>query len=169
MTTVTATAGNVSWATALGFWSAASVLIGGWVWLEEFVRRRQRLRQVESALRDGQVREVRVQASAVVEFEEAEDEGACYAFDVGTGTILFIAGQEFYPSRSFPNTDFSLIHIHSGEGDLVEFYVDKRGDRLDASKTVSVDSKKRLRLPEHLERVDGPLSDIERVLATDEG
>ena len=83
--------------------------------------------------------------------------------------ILFISGQEFYPSRTFPNTDFSLIEIHDTEGELVEFYVEKHGDRLEVSRTISADSKKRLRVPDHLERAAAPLSDLERVLATNEG
>lgn len=169
MTAVTAMAGNVSWATAFTFWLAISLLIGAWIWFEEFIRRRKRLRRIESALRGGQVREVRVQAAAVTEFEEEEDEGACYAFDVGAGTVLFISGQEFYPSRTFPNTDFSLIEVHDAEGELVEFYVEKHGERLQVSRTISAESKRRLRVPDHLERVEAPLSDLERVLATNEG
>jgi hypothetical protein len=122
-----------------------------------------------SALRGGQVKDVRVQASAVAEFEEEEDEGAGYAFEVGTETIVFISGQEFYPSRTSPNTDFSLIGIHGSEGELVEFYIEKRGHRLEASKTISADSEKRLRVPDHMERVDAPLSDLERALAINKG
>jgi len=166
MTPVTAKSGTLSWKYAFLFWSAFSILIGIWIWIEEGVRHRKRLRQIESALRGGEVREVRVEASAVAEFEEEEDEGACYAFDVGGGLILFISGQEFYPSRNFPNSDFSLIEVHGAEGELVESYVEKRGHRLKASRTISADSKKQLRVPDHLERVVGSLSDLERVLAT---
>jgi hypothetical protein len=168
MTTVTTMAGNVSWATAFTFWLAVSLLIGVWMWVENFVRRRKQLRQIESALRGGQVKDVRVQASAVAEFEEEEDEGACYAFEVGAETTLFISGQDFYPSRTFPNTDFSLIEIHDTEGELIEFYIEKHGHRLEVSKTISADSKKRLRVPDHMEHVEAPLSDLERVLASNE-
>jgi hypothetical protein len=168
MTAVTTMAGNVSWTVAFMCWLATSLLIGVWIWIEEFVRHRRRLRRIESALRGGSVRDVRVQASAVAEFEEEEDEGACYAFKVGAETILFISGQEFYSSRTFPNTDFSLIEIHDTEGELVEFYIEKHGHRLEVSKTISADGKKRLRVPDHLARVEAPLSDLERVLASNE-
>jgi hypothetical protein len=53
LTAVKAMAGNVSWATAFTFGLATSLLIGVWIWVEEFVRRRKRLRQIESALRGG--------------------------------------------------------------------------------------------------------------------
>ena len=165
MTPVTVIAGNVSWAIGLTFWSTISALIGAWVWVEQVTRRRKRVQQIDLALRGGQVREVRVQASAVVELEEVEDEGACYAFDVGNGTVVFISGQEFYPSRTFPNADFSLIEVHDTEGVAIESYLEKRGDRLKISKTISAESRKRLRVPDHLERLDAPLVEIERVLA----
>lgn len=165
MTAVTALAGNASWATAFMFWSAVILLIGAWIWREEVSRRRTRVRRFESALRDGEVRELRVHAVAVAEFEEAEDEGASYAFDLGNGTVLFISGQDFYMSRSFPNTDFSLIEIHDVDGELVELYIEKRGRQLEVSRTITAKDKKRLRIPEHLQCVEGQLPDIERVLA----
>jgi hypothetical protein len=168
MTALSTMTGKVSWTVAFTFWLVTSFLIGVWIGIEDFVRHRRRLRRIDSALRGGSVREVRVQASAVAEFEEEEDEGACYAFEIGADTIVFISGQEFYSSRTFPNTDFSLIEIHDTEGELVEFYIEKRGHRLEVSRTISADGKKRLRIPDHLARLEAALSDLERVLASNE-
>ena len=50
-----------------------------------------------------------VRAGAFAEFEEIEDEGACYAFELEDGRLVSIAGQEFYPSARFPSLDFSLV------------------------------------------------------------
>jgi len=52
----------------------------------------------------------------MVEFEEEEDEDACYAFQLDGGRILFVAGQSYYRSARFPNTDFSLVGLYDKEG-----------------------------------------------------
>ncbi|MBB4637875.1 hypothetical protein [Longimicrobium terrae] len=65
-----------------------------------------------SVLEDGRVIVKRVQATAVVEIEELEDEGPGYLFDVGGGQVLFLKGLDYDPlddETPWPNTDFEII------------------------------------------------------------
>ena len=66
---------------------------------------------LENALRTNRARAIRVQSERVVEFEEQEDEGACYAFEHDAASVVFIVDQEFYEDDDFPNSDFSMIEI----------------------------------------------------------
>jgi hypothetical protein len=125
---------------------------------------RERIRQLESVLNQGSVREFRIQASNVVEFEEEEDEGACFAFQYAPDQLVFISGQEFYESSKFPNNDFSLIHIEDLSGNLVEFFIEKRGQKLRPDRIVAAMVKSKLKIPEHLTCVSGNLNDLEKLL-----
>lgn len=65
-----------------------------------------------SVLEDGRVIVKRVQATAVVEIEELEDEGPGYLFDVGGGQVLFLKGLDYPPyddETAWPNSDFEII------------------------------------------------------------
>lgn len=100
----------------------------------------------------------------MLEFEEIEDEGACYAFQISDEEILFIEGQEFYSSAKFPNTDFEIVRIFDSRGNLAEQLIHKLGIRLKALRQVPAPIKVSLRMPEHLERVRGRLQDLEQIL-----
>jgi hypothetical protein len=103
-----------------------------------------------------------------VEFEEEEDEGACYAFQLDKCQIVFVSGQDFYPSAKFPNTDFSVVNIYADDGKLVESLIEKNGDKLKALRKISSRAKSGMTIPGNLETVDGDLSQIEQVLASDQ-
>ena len=122
------------------------------------------VRMFEEAIRAKRVREIQVQATRVVEFEEEEDEGACYAFDHGGNAVVFIVGQEFYEDDDFPNSDFSIIEILGSRGSPVDIWTEKTGRKLTPNRVVPAKLKWTLELPEHLEVVDGPLDRIEEVL-----
>lgn len=98
-------------------------------------------------------------------FEEIEDEGACYAFQVEPEQVLFVVGQDFYESARFPNSDFSLVHIRAESGDLVEMPFLYRGSKLSPIRTVPARVKATLRIPEHLSVMEGSLADLEARLA----
>ena len=70
-----------------------------------------------------------VRARAFIEFEEVEDEGACYAFELDGARLVFVAGQEFYPGARFPSLDFSLVYVYDETGRRVDMLIDKRGAR----------------------------------------
>lgn len=162
---VTVLASDLSPQIVVGLWFAVLVLIGLWVWIEESLKRRKLVESISRTLESGRVREIRVVASSVVEFEEEEDEGACYAFQIADDRIVFVSGQEFYPSAKFPNSDFALVDVLGPSGELVDFFIRKDGARLVPVRIVSAATKRGLRVPAHLEVVSGKLEQLEQLLA----
>src|SRR5215472_541422 len=77
------------WQVSAVAWTAGIVIS---VWSYSDVRRDilPIIRRLESALRRNQARVVRIQSTAVVEFEEEEDEGAAYAFQLEGEKIVVI-------------------------------------------------------------------------------
>jgi hypothetical protein len=102
----------------------------------------------------------------MVEFEEEEDEGACYAFQLNNPWIVFVSGQDFYPSARFPNTDFSLVSIYGEHEVLVESFVEKHGNKLKPVRMISSEQKSKMKIPSHLQTIQGDLSHIEHLLAS---
>lgn len=148
----------------IGFWLAMAALFTIWIGMPG---RRLMLSQIpvlEDALRTSRARVVRLQSERVVEFEEVEDEGACYAFEHDAAHSVFIVGQEFYEDDDFPNSDFSIIEILGSRGSPVDIWTEKTGRKLTPNRVVPAKVKWTLELPEHLEVVDGPLDRIEEVL-----
>jgi hypothetical protein len=120
---------------------------------------------LESALRAGRAREIRIQSPRVVEFEEEEDEGACYAFEHDAGSSIFIVGQEFYEDEGFPNADFSIVEILGESGTPIDSRVVPHGRKLTPERIVPAAVKHRLELPDHLAVVAAPLDRVESALA----
>jgi hypothetical protein len=119
---------------------------------------------LESALRRNEADVYDIRASSHAVLEEIEDEGACYAFDLGDGRLVFIAGQEFYEGARFPSLDFSLIYPLDEHGQPVEMFIDKRGDKTAPARTIPSAVKKSLNVPDHLEVRAGRLDDLEALL-----
>jgi hypothetical protein len=105
-----------------------------------------------------------VESSRVIEFEEEEDEGACYAFGLADGTSLFIVGQEFSGEVGFPNSDFSIVDVLGPDGTPIMALIEKNGHELTPERVVAARMKWQLRIPEHLTVVDIPLDRIEDAL-----
>jgi hypothetical protein len=126
---------------------------------------RGQVRMFEEAIRANRAREIRLQATRVVEFEEEEDEGACYAFDHDGDTTVFIVGQEFYEDDDFPNTDFSMIEILGERGQPIEVLLRKHGRKLLPERVVPAAVKNRLDLPPHLTIAPNSLDEIEAWLS----
>ena len=105
-----------------------------------------------------------VQARSFVEFEEIEDEGACYAFELFDNRLVFIVGQEFYESARFPSLDFSLVYVLDEAGQTVELMIEKRGAKVTPARTVPASWKERIELPEHLEVRPGTIDNLEQSL-----
>ena len=159
---------DLPWWTIAGFWAVIGTVIAGWLWVElrlkELPQRRLWISRLESALQRNEARVRRIQSDEVVEFEEEEDEGACFAFQLRDQHIIFISGQEFYPSARFPNNDFSLIDILDGSGPAVETLIGKHGRKLRPTRRISAAVKSKLKIPNHLQIIQGKLADIERAI-----
>jgi len=148
----------------LVFWVAAWIAFTLWIGLPWRRLMREQRATLEEALRTNRVREVRLQSAAVIEFEEEEDEGACYAFGEGSDQSVFVVGQEFYEDEDFPNSDFSMIELLGQRGQAVDVLLVKRGAPLRPIRVVPANVKRRYEIPEHLTVVAVPLDRIEDAL-----
>lgn len=121
---------------------------------------------LESALRRNEVESFDVVAEGYAELEEAEDEGACYAFALGDGRIVFLTGQQFYPSARFPSLDFSVVYPLDESGGAADMWIRKRGEAVPPDRLIPAEVKWKLaeRLPEPLEIVEGTLDRLEERL-----
>ena len=95
---------------------------------------------------------------------EVEDEGACFAFDLGGGRIAFVSGQELYPVAGFPSLDFSLVYVLDEQGQAVDMLIDKRGPGASPVRTIPAATKWTLDIPESLSVMDGALDELEDLL-----
>jgi hypothetical protein len=146
------------------FWAVLAALFTLWIGVPGRAGRRRQAATLEAALRHDRGRVFRVQSSRLVEFEELEDEGACYAFDIGEGRILFVQGQEFYADETFPNSDFSLVTVLGPGTTVVDEIFTKSGAKLEPERRIARDVKERLTIPDHLEVIDADLATIEASL-----
>ena len=160
-------ASDAPWHTVAAFW----ITVGGAIAL--WVRRDSRgnassfqrmTRDMESALVRSEADVYDVHARAFAEFEEVEDEGACYAFELDGNRLLFVTGQEFYESAKFPSLDFSLVYVLDEQGQTVEMFIDKRGPKATPARTIPSSVKNTLEIPELLEVRTGTLDDVETLL-----
>lgn len=119
----------------------------------------------DSALRRNLADVYDVHATAFVEFEEIEDEGACYAFQLDGDRVVFVQGQEFYESARFPSLDFSLVLPLDDTGRPVDMLIEKRAPKTTPLRVVPADVKRTLLMPEHLEVRHGHLDTVETLLA----
>lgn len=159
---------DTSWLIVTAFW----ILVGSGITL--WVRRELRkdlghlavmLHGFESAYARDEAEVFPIKALSFVEFEEVEDEGACYAFEIDGDRLVFVAGQEFYPEAEFPSHDFSLVHILDEEGRVVDEHTEKRGPRASAARTIPAATKLELEIPDHLDVLDGRPDEIEDLLS----
>jgi hypothetical protein len=146
------------------FWSAVAIVLALWIGMPERRALDAQSAALAAALPASHARVTRVQASRVVEFEEIEDEGVCYAFEVDPTQVLFIHGQEFYASEQFPNSDFSLVEIVGHDGIVVDEIRHMDGVRLTPERRLHAATKDRLVLPDHLDVVAASLDDLEHEL-----
>lgn len=155
------------WLVITGFW----IVVGGGIvlWLrwdarEDADRLGAMAGAAESALEADRAEVYDVRARAFAELEEYEDEGPCYAFDLGDGRIVFVVGQRFYPEARFPSLDFSLVHPLDEDGNAADEWIEKRGPRADPHRVIPADVKWELEVPEHLGVVRGSLDRLEETL-----
>jgi hypothetical protein len=162
---LTVLASDVRWHVVVAVWSGIAMVIALPAAFSAWRDLSRQVRRLEEALDADHARVTRVCSDAVVELEEIEDEGACYAFRIGPRKVAFIDGQEFYASRSFPNSDFSLVSILGRDGREIDFTIRKAGSRLTPVRQIPAEVKQRLSIPEHLAVIDAGLDDLERSLA----
>ncbi len=149
-------------------------IVLGWllyIWVRRDLRKETEhlpamVSSMESALRRDEAESFDIVAEAYAEFEEVEDEGACYAFDLGDGRMVFLAGQQFYPSARFPSLDFSVVYPLDEDGGSPDMWIEKRGPSAEPARVVpaAVNWELAERIPEPLEVVPGSLDTVEESL-----
>jgi hypothetical protein len=151
-------------AVIVGFWSLMTLLFTLWIGMPWRRVMRGQIPILEDALQANRARDLRLRSNRVVEFEEVDDEGACYAFDRDGSSSIFITGQEFYEDDDFPNSDFSMIELLGTNGTVVDVLLAKSGRKLTPERVIPAGVKNSLELPEHLEVLPVPLDRIESAL-----
>ena len=143
---------DAPWMVITAFWVVVWLGITLWVqWDARTSGISAMLPGLESALRRNEADVVDVRAKSYVEFEEVEDEGACYAFQLDETRVMFISGQEFYPEAKFPSLDFSLVHLLDEAGRTVDMLIEKRGPKAAPASVIPAATKERLEIPQHLD------------------
>ncbi len=158
------------WGTDKQFWVATltwlfiGAVLVGWAYWDLRRQSKAARQQFESALRRNAADVYGIKATRFVEFDEVEDEGAAYAFELQDGRIVFITGQDFYAHDTFPCLDFSLVHLLDEKGDIVELLVESHAAKAAPARVVTAPAKRSLELPAHLTVMDKPLEALEEKL-----
>jgi len=124
---------------------------------------------INSALQANKAKSIDVKAKAFVSFEEVEDEGACYAFEVCEDTLFFLLGQQYYEKARFPSLDFSLVQSLDERGRIVDEWIVKRGPKATPDRVIPAAQKWQLNLPDDQVSIKGRLDEIEALLGTRSG
>lgn len=152
----------------LGIWLLVALFV---VLPAVFSARRERTaraRAFEKALERDEAETIRIRSRRVVEFEELEDLGARWAFELADGRIVFVCGQEYYADARFPNDDFTMVDFLGADGEPVAWFLRRRGKRLEPVRRIPVGDQEGMHLPEHLETLTGRLEDLEQLLSVQE-
>ena len=168
---VTILVADAPWYVITAFWFVAGAVLALWSARDakkDAADLESRAQGLQSALRRNAADVYDVQAKDFVEFEEIEDEGASYAFELEDGRALFISGQEFYPGAKFPSLDFSLVYFLDEKSQTVDMQIEKRGSRASPQRLIPAAIKERLEIPEHLETRPGGIAHLEDQLEVSE-
>ncbi len=152
------------------FWLVAGTAIVLWVRRDLTRELAGTTEPLRSALRRREADVYRVEATTFAEFEEVEDEGAAYAFQVAPGRLFFVTGQEFYATGDFPALAFSLVYPLTEDDRAADVWLASEGPRAKPDRVVPGDVKlASMDFPEHLEVRAGTIQDIERALGPPAG
>ncbi|WP_319372024.1 hypothetical protein [uncultured Ilyobacter sp.] len=106
-------------------------------------------------------------SSKMIEFEEVEDEGAQYLFQVDENKIFNIAGQEYYETPLFPSSNFELVTILGPrEKEYLDFHIQCFGHKLSPLMVVPKDVKKEFidKISELPEIIEGNIEKIDSLM-----
>jgi hypothetical protein len=161
---ITLLASDAAWYVAVAVWTLLALGISAWVGLDLRHNLRRHAGQLQAVLAHNTARSTSVKASAVAEFEEFEDEGACWAFQVEPELLLFVCGQAYYATADFPSNEFTIVEPLLPGGSAADEWLDVHGPRLEPVRNIPAAVKLRLDLPAQLETVRGTLAELETVL-----
>jgi hypothetical protein len=163
----TVLASDAPWPIVTVFWLVVGAGLALWVHRDMRTHAgtfERMARDLESALRRNAADVYDIRARSFAEFEEFEDEGACYAFELEGDRLVFISGQEFYEGAKFPSLDFSLVYVLDEGGATIDLFIDKRGAKSAPARVMPAASKHTFDLPDHLEVRPGSIANLEASL-----
>jgi hypothetical protein len=156
---------GIPWPAVIAIWLGIGAFIGLWIYLGESSSLRRQAATYAFALQRNEVFETTIRSTSMVEFEELGSEGACYAFQVSDYRIMFVQGQDFYPTARFPNDDFSVACARDASGNTLASWIVKRGRKLAPVRVIPGDAKRSITAPPHLKTIAGRLGDLEKILS----
>lgn len=151
----------------IGFWGVLGALIAIPSFIDARLRRRREIAAYDAAIAASQAEELTVVARRFWEFEEEEDEGASYAFELLTGGVVFISGQDFDASARFPCLDFSIVQFRNARGGVLDMVIEKRSAKARPERLIAAKDKAGLAIPEHGSFREGTLEEVYQQLLPD--
>ncbi|AYB30318.1 hypothetical protein [Chryseolinea soli] len=112
------------------------IAIGLWSYFESRLPFDKELKGIESLKEKNLVTSVQVKATEYYELAEEEDEGVYYLFQIEADRILSFGGQDFYPTKKFPNSDFEIVEGRSVAGQIVLLETYCHGHRIKPIKKI---------------------------------
>ena len=164
---ITLMVSDAPWHIVTLFWIVAGAAICAWV-LRDLRRepnyRADMLHAYRSAWDRNEAEVVVVKAKSFVQFEEADDEGPCYVFELDSDRLFFLHGQQYYPTSKFPSLDFSLVYPLDAGGKTADELIEKRGPREGPARVVPLATARTLEVPESQSVIRGRPDQIEQLL-----
>lgn len=137
-----------------------------WVYFENVGINRKRTSDFQEALLKDKARILHCKTTDMVELTEIEDEGAGYFFQVEADKVLYLGGQQYYPTSKFPNTDFEVVEILGKENVPVTFDIYCHGQKLKPKRIIEKEIKFKMldgsHFPEDFDIIYGTLEGIEQ-------
>lgn len=151
----------VFWPTVL--WLPFAILMPLWIGWDEHRKDRARRCGIESALAANHAEEIRVATTEAVVFDEIEDLGEAWAFQVDPDRVLFLGPRQDLP-RGFPTTAFSYSEILDATGIIIDVRFALQGEKLAPVRRIPAEAQRGLDLSRDLELLPGKLDRLEGLL-----
>ncbi|MFD0752017.1 hypothetical protein ACFQZS_17820 [Mucilaginibacter calamicampi] len=144
------------------------ILIGGWVFVEQYGRLTRKVKSFNFVLQDGRVNFLQINTDSYIELPENEDEGVHYFFQLSDNRILAFGGQSFYPTSKFPSNNFEITFCYGLKNEVVLQKIYSYGERLKPIKRIK--GKKKFALmasdnyPAEFTIISGQLKNVEDLI-----
>jgi hypothetical protein len=105
-------------------------LIGVWSFLEICFKDNIQLKNINFVKSNNKVTSIKVVSTEYIELLEVEDEGVYYFFQLPDNKILFFGGQDFYPTKKFPNDNFEIAICYGKKNEIVLLEIYNYGKKM---------------------------------------
>lgn len=95
------------------------IAIGLRVFFQQTRQLNKATKRFEFVEQQNQITSIVVRSTSYIQLSETEDEGVFYLFQLDADNILSFGGQEFYPSKNFPSSDFEIAIAYGPIGEIV--------------------------------------------------